>query len=488
MAHEEHNINWNILAANLIHRSPSYPAADMVSNLYFRFKPTQGQEIGSFIESFVRTLEKHTQDERRKYPDQYSPFTLDELVLNDRVAEQIRPLAHRWCKAYKWPLEHKIHKTEGLCRHVDSESFACGCSLPYHERKGAAFQRSYRWNSCYTFYAENTEVFYNLQVLNALLVLGEMDTVLRLCATPDNNLEESMLVGTCRCVEADLGWDQVFEAALNIYLLLNILYCFPELWDPASRQARNKKRTDEYRATRMYQQTVKIWTHDGSKSDISRHPHRQFFGLEGHFSYSLQISRGWDRPVLAQLREKLAKDRWWLKKTPEQISELFVDDEEFPYGKLPFEEFLACGKGGAAGVKHQTRSVVDVARVEAYLRAKRLPQELVLQITACTEYDRSRSRSRLPVPHDPLHRRNRRQLRRHLDHCWRIMVHCNMLARELGTKIDWELRVVEALDRMVSSPAGMKLSEREAHESDEFWQTTLRGGSGELPYSIPDPD
>jgi hypothetical protein len=172
----------------------------MVSNLYFRFKPTQGQEIGSFIESFVRTLEKHTQDERRKYPDQYSPFTLDELVLNDRVAEQIRPLAHRWCKAYKWPLEHKIHKTEGLCRHVDSESFACGCSLPYHERKGAAFQRSYRWNSCYTFYAENTEVFYNLQVLNALLVLGEMDTVLRLCATPDNNLEESMLVGTCRCV------------------------------------------------------------------------------------------------------------------------------------------------------------------------------------------------------------------------------------------------------------------------------------------------
>ncbi|KAG2022145.1 hypothetical protein GB937_004240 [Aspergillus fischeri] len=435
MAHEEHSINWNILAANLNHRSPSYPAADLASNLYFRFKPTQGQEIGSFIESFVRTLGKHTEDERRKYPDRYSPFTPKELVLNDRVAEQIRTLAYRWCKAYKWPLEDKVHMTEGLCRHVDSESFACGCSLPYHERKAAAFQRSYRRNSCYTFYAENTEVFYNLQVLNALLVLGEMDTVLRLCATPDTNLKESMRVGHCQCLERDLGWDQVFEAALNIYLLLNILYCFPELWDPAARQARNKKRTDEYRATRMHQQTVEIWTHDGSESEVSRHPHRQFFGLEGHFSYPLQISRG-----------------------------------------------------GAAGVQHQTRSAVDVARVEAYLRAKRLPQELVLQITACTEYDRSRSRSRLPVPHDPLHRRNRRQLRRHLDHCWRIMVHCNMLARELGTRINWELRVVEALDRMVSSPAGMKLCEREAHESDEFWQTTLRGGSGEFPYSIPDPD
>lgn len=235
----------------------------------------------------------------------------------------------------------------------------------------------------------------------------------------------------------------------------------------------------------MYQQTVKLWTDDGSESDVSRHPHRQFFGLDGNFSFSLKIARGWDRPVLAQLREELATARWWSNKTPEQISELSV---EFPYGKLPFEAFLACGKGGAAGVQHQTRSAVDVARVEAYLRAKRLPQELVLQITACTEYDRSRSRSRLPAPHDPLHRRNRRQLRRHLDHCWRIMVHCNMLARELGTKIDWELRVVEALDRMVSSPAGMKLYEREAHESGEFWQTTLRGGSGELPYSIPDLD
>ncbi|RHZ66342.1 uncharacterized protein CDV56_105338 [Aspergillus thermomutatus] len=484
MAHEEHNINWNILAANLIHRSPSYPAADLVSNLYFRFKPTQGREIGSFIESFVRTLEKHTQCERRKYPDQYNPFTPDELILNDHVAEQIRPLASRWCKAYNWPLKDKIRETDGLCRHVDSESFACGCSLPYHERRGAAFQRSFHDNTCYEFFADNTEVFYNLQVLNALLVLGEMDTVLRLCAQPDNNLEESMLVQHCRCMSPDLGWDQVFEAALNIYLLLNILYCFPELWDSASRQARNKKRSDEYRATRMYQRTVKIWTHDGSESDVSRHPHRQFFGLEGHFGSRLHVSRGWDRPVLAQLREKVAKDRWGRETTPEHISELSLWDECFPYGKLPFEEFLACGKGGAAGGQHQARSAADVARVEAYLRAKRLPQELVLQITACTEY--IRSRSQLPVPHDPLHRRNRTQLRQHLDHCWQILVRCNMLARELGTKIDWEYRLVDSLDRMVSSPVGMNLYEREAHESGDFWQTTLRGGSGELPYSIPD--
>ncbi|KAF7117371.1 hypothetical protein CNMCM5793_006273 [Aspergillus hiratsukae] len=481
MAHEEQNIKWNILAANLIHRSPSYPAADLVSNLYFRFKPTQGQEIGSFIESFVRTLKTHTQDERRKYPDRYSPFAPDELVLNDHVAEQIRPLANRWCKAYNWPLKETIQETQGLCRHVDSESFACGCSLPYHERKGAAFQRSYRDNDCYKFFAVNTEVFYNLQVLNALLVLGEMDTVLRLCATPDNNLQESMLVQNCCCMDWDLGWDQVFKAALNIYLLLNILYCFPELWDPASRQARNEKLTDEYRATRMYQRTVKTWTHNSQQNDVSRHPHRQFFGLECHFGFLLHVSRGWDRPVLAQLRENKAKLEGT---TPEEILELSLWDEHFPYGQLPFEEFLACGKQGAAGGQHETRSAVDVAQVEAYLRAKRLPQELVLQITACTEYDRPRSR--LPVPHDPLHRRNRRQLRQHLDTCWRILVRCNMLAQELGTKIDWEYQVVHALDRMVSSPVGMKLYKRERHESGEFWQTTLRGGSGELPYSIPD--
>jgi hypothetical protein len=234
----------------------------------------------------------------------------------------------------------------------------------------------------------------------------------------------------------------------------------------------------------MYQQTVKTWTHDESESEVARHPHRQFFGLEGHFGYVLHVSRGWDRPVLAQLREKMAKSSWGLESTPEQISVLSVDDESFPYGKLSFEEFLACGKGRAAGSQHQSRSAVDAARVEAYLRAAGLPQEPVLQITACTEYDRSRLG--LPVPHDPLHRRNRRQLRRHLDYCWRILVHCNMLAWEVGIKIDWEYRVVEALDRMVSSPVGMKLCEREWHESGEFIQTTLRGGNGELPYSIPD--
>jgi hypothetical protein len=236
----------------------------------------------------------------------------------------------------------------------------------------------------------------------------------------------------------------------------------------------------------MYQRTVKVWTQDGSESDVSRHPHRQFFGLDGHFGYALHVSRGWDRPVLAQLRENYAKylSEWGPEITPEEISELSLGDDNFPYGQLPFKEFFACGDGEAAGRQHQPRNAVDVARVEAYLRAKRLPQELVLQITACTEYDRLRPR--LPVPHDPLHRRNRRQLRQHLDTCWRILVRCNMLARELGTKIDWAVGVVEALDRMVSSPVGMKLYERGPHESGEFWQTTLRGGSGELPYSIPD--
>lgn len=111
----------------------------------------------------------------------------------------------------------------------------------------------------------------------------------------------------------------------------------------------------------MYQRTVKIWTQDGLESEVSRHPHRQFFGLE--FSYSLQISRGWDRPVLAQLRERIVKATW-PEKTPEQISKLSVSDVCFPYGKMPFEEFLACREGGAAGVQHQTRSAVDVARLK----------------------------------------------------------------------------------------------------------------------------
>ncbi|PYI25778.1 hypothetical protein BP00DRAFT_383331 [Aspergillus indologenus CBS 114.80] len=436
MAHQAHSISWNILAQNLHHRSaPASPdTTHLVSDLYFRFRPAQGKEIGYFAESFARAIEEHTRTERRKYPAQYSPIQPDDLVLEDRLAERLRPLAYRWCTAYqdrKWPYGTTVKAESPQLSSADRPEDHCGCPLPYRERMGSAFLRRYRRNDCYKFMDVNAETFYNMQVVSSLMLLGEMDPVLRLAATPDNDLAEWMEMYECYCMTPNRGWDQLFAGALQMYLTLNILHSIPPLWDPASRHAANKKRSDEYRNTRIYQRTLRRWTFEGASNEVAQHLHRRFFGLDGHFHWQTEVTR--------YRREA---------------------------GFLPLLE--------------ATSEWTDVARVEGYLRVRGgLPQELVQQITALAEYDGQHAR-RLPVPHDPLHRANRAELRDYLTRCWQVMVRCNMLAVEVGRKIDWVAQVVETLDRLVAKPPGKKLFTREL--MGEYWEVTMAGGSGELPH------
>ncbi|PYI24384.1 hypothetical protein BO99DRAFT_398435 [Aspergillus violaceofuscus CBS 115571] len=521
MAHQAHSISWNTLAQNLHHRSaPASPdSAQLVSDLYFRFRPAQGKEIGYFAESFARAIEEHTRTERRKYPAQYSPIQPDDLFLDDRLAERLRPLAYQWCTAYqdrKWPYGTTVKaESPKLCPHRDytgdsnirrssisssssSSSISssgssspdrredhCGCPLPYRERMGSAFLRRYRRNDCYKFMDVNAGAFYNMQVVSSLMLLGEMDPVLRLAATPDNDLAEWMEMYECYCMTPDRGWDQLFAGALQMYLTLNILHSIPSLWDPASRQAANKKRSDEYRNTRIYQRTLRRWTFEGSSNEVAQHLHRRFFGLDGHFHWQTQVTRYRRDPGFLALLEATSEVRGarlgWLNDStrPSETAAvgptLILTNRTFPYGQVPFEVFLNCGK--KAVFRPQ---LTDVARVEGYLRVRGgLPQELVEYITALAEYNSQHAR-RLPVPHDPLHHANRAELRDYLTRCWQVMVRCNMLAQEVGRKIDWVAQVVETLDRLVAKPPGKKLFKREL--MDEYWEVTLAGGSGELPH------
>ncbi|RAK81272.1 uncharacterized protein BO72DRAFT_524703 [Aspergillus fijiensis CBS 313.89] len=519
MAHQAHSISWNILAQNIHHRSaPASPdTTHLVSDLYFRFRPAQGKEIGYFAESFARAIEKHTHTERRKYPARYDPIHRDDLVLNDRVAEKLRSLAYKWCTAYKdhkWPYRTAVKaESPKLCPHRDYNSGSnarqssissssssvsssegisaerfmehCGCPLPYSERLGSAFLRRYRRNDCYKFMDVNAEAFYNIQVVSSLMLLGEMDPVLRLAATPDNDLAEWMEMYECNCMPHDRGWDKLFTGALQMYLTLNILNSIPELWDPASRQAANKKKSDGYRHTRIYQRTLRRWTFEGSSNDVAQYLHRRFFGLDGHFHWQTRVTRYLREPGFLPLLEATNDVRGarlgWLNdadcpsETAVSGPTLVLTNQTFPYGQVPFEVFLNCGEKAA-----YRPQLTDVARVEAYLRVRgNLPQELVEYITAMAEYDGQHAR-RLPVPHDPLHCANRAELRDYLTRCWQVMVWCNMLAQEVGRKIDWVAQVVETLDKLVAKPPGKKLYKREL--MGEYWEVTMAGGSGELPH------
>ncbi|RAK75953.1 uncharacterized protein BO72DRAFT_381135 [Aspergillus fijiensis CBS 313.89] len=428
MAQRAHRIPWRSLTSHLIHRAPTHTSPDTtIANLYFRFLPTQAKDLGHFATSFARAFNEDTTAARQQYAPKYLPPARDELLLDDRLAARIHPLTFRWHHP-----KRNIQKTQQLCQHIDSTAdFACGCPLPYTERRAAAFLRPYQWNDCFRFEEVNGDGFFNLQVVSTLLVLGEMEIVFRLCAHPEIGLKEWMRVQDCSCMELmDHGWGPVFDAALEMYLTLNTLYCFPELHSSSSSSSAAKHAAGtrayahDYRTTKMYQRPVDEWTRLWQATEMSRYPHRQFLGLEPQFGFASQV---------------LIRDQ---------------------------------------GHRQQ-----DTARVEAYLRERGVPDDWAAEVTSLSDEGEKEPRSRLCVPHDPLHERNRRQLRRYLHRCWQIMVRCNMLARELGAEIDWAWEVVRALEKLVSCPPGMKLyNHRYGPERLDVY--TLQGGSEEPSYTI----
>lgn len=84
---------------------------------------------------------------------------------------------------------------DDLCRHTGAEE--CQCPIPYEERKASAFYRKYCQNPCYCFLEENGKAFFNQEIFKTLLLYGEMDTILRVCAIPDVGLRDWWEVGQC---------------------------------------------------------------------------------------------------------------------------------------------------------------------------------------------------------------------------------------------------------------------------------------------------
>jgi hypothetical protein len=65
--------------------------------------------------------------------------------------------------------------------------------------------------------------------VKSLVLHGGMDAVLRACALPHVGFKAWQDVRECQCVLEFVGWNQLYELALEAYLALNVLYCFPEL-------------------------------------------------------------------------------------------------------------------------------------------------------------------------------------------------------------------------------------------------------------------
>jgi hypothetical protein len=206
----------------------------------------------------------------------------------------------------------------------------------------------------------------------------------------------------------------IYKMALDAYICLNLLYCFPGLWDS------NHERETDYRSTGVYQYMLRSCTWTGVASDIPAHPHRRFFGIADKQFY-----------VRHRIKDKL---RW----------AAFTKDsdygEKFPYGLMAIDELLRCEEE-----VDRRASLQEVHQVEWMLCQKSLPLELVKDIMDMAEYIPQR---RLKVPHDPLHIENRDELTKYLTYCWILLVRCNMMALAVGIDIDWKREVTGSIIKL----------------------------------------
>ncbi|KAH8690506.1 hypothetical protein BGW36DRAFT_388868 [Talaromyces proteolyticus] len=489
MAHQAGDILWDALASNLHFYLPEHPLKPPAANLYILSGLYQARDIEAFIFTFIRTISAHTLRERQKYPEKYDPPNEEDVVLDNDTVNRISRTVYRWRLAagsngFGWDKSNEVKLTSQPCLHYTDENrrythdvndprdrdyddgfqFNCDCTIPFRERKAHAFLRECRINYCYCFEGVNKGGFFNLEVIKTLLIHGEIDTVLRVCAHPDVKYASWKSVQNCACMEADLGWNHLYSLALDAYIVLNILYCFPKLRGSIS--GRQPPRSNEsyerdYRDTKIYQEMLYKCT-KSHYSEVTKHIHRQFFGIkDDYFGNSFKIQRGLEWPILAKtatypqspdrpdnqpLFSILRGLRSWRMKA-------FINDDDFPFGNVPFEIFLNCDEE-APWVPHK----LEVAECYRTLRTIGLPDELICEIAelAYGAYGDEPWR-RLLVAHDPFHPENYDELVGYLGSCWDIMVRCNIFAEAVGNPINWQSELKLCLRRLFRSPRGDNL-------------------------------
>lgn len=176
----------------------------------------------------------------------------------------------------------------------------------------------------------------------------------------------------------------------------------------------------DYRNSKFYQFTLRTCTGTGQKSEVSTYPHRQFFGIGDDQFQGEHAYPSFKRGHWLQLADFKHQHTGYRRRRADH------------YGKVPIGEFLALENEAAAD--HQP-SVLDVLLVRDYLYRKGLPAELVLNVMELAMY---RQVGRLSKPHDPFHPSNRQELTRYLTYCWRLLVHCDMMAKALDMELPWK--------------------------------------------------
>ncbi|KAF4456028.1 hypothetical protein F53441_1749 [Fusarium austroafricanum] len=498
MAHQADKLPWEALASLFELRQANSCQHDAY-NLHARIQPDGQEKLTGFIKAFMECAGDEATRRRKLYPEKYDDPDGDEVIITDEVAKRITPTISR-CDMERHFTESDLDAelilpppSRGtLCPHTN-EGDMCECSLPFKERKMSAFQRRRIQNDCYEFMKFNGDAYRNLEVVKTLLIHCEVEPILRSCADKEYELAKWWSTSECYCASATIGWVRIYHHAIEMYLILNILYCFPDVWN------KDGFPVDDYRNLKAYQRTIWSCTKRENNSEVETFPHRDFFGIEStqfrsdprpfdfaRWKHIMKFDRvGLESYKELRLEEKRmiagmeetdeesdeesdkdsqceSDDKTGQDKSgnesedessdessdeceldnPEILEELFHSLEFYPYGLISYQDFLDF-ENPADYQPHAN----DIIHIRWILGQKGLPAELADDIIEYADYVPTRS---LPLSGKPLHPQCRTELGRYLEQCWQIIVSCIMLGNELGEdKLGPETYVTGGIEGLV---------------------------------------
>ncbi|KAJ5974556.1 hypothetical protein N7481_011766 [Penicillium waksmanii] len=413
MAHQAHNIPWGLLASNLEWKTPT-PWNNFATNLYPRMKPNQAKDLTHFVNAFVKNLDEHSVCERKKYQKHYDIPEPSDVILDDAIVRKISPTVRRWrndwpktetcpsgtCEKFEvaWETPMGIKRTELIDR--------CKCvPIPQEERVMSAFLREPHieidWN--YSGDDSNDEAIFNIKFVFTLLLYGEMEPILRVCAHPapgfwlDTNMPTYAICLHLPQYSVLLSRDLGFR-----------------IWPD---------RGKDYRNARFYQKTL---IESGARDwDLRTYPHPQFFGMQSCHHPAENTGEGhWllNEGLNKQRREDSRKRSfygWWGYREQDNLAG--------PYGRVPIREFLTMNSPEGCSY---VASLSEIDEVRSILCSMGLPVESALEIMKFANY--KTPKSKLDPPQDPLHPANREALGQYLKYCWKTLVLCYTMAIEIG--------------------------------------------------------
>ena len=178
MADQTPDLPWNLLTSNLHWTSPDYCNCGL-KNLLPMHNENQSNDFNEFVKMLAGTIETHAVKERKKYADHYDPPEDTDFVIDEALANKITPTVHRW---YDLTFKDKAcDETSCYNSHEDS----CHCPpFPPYQKTAAAFCQPFGWPDCFEFFPQEKSGFFNCEIVKTLLIYGEMDPILRVCAHP----------------------------------------------------------------------------------------------------------------------------------------------------------------------------------------------------------------------------------------------------------------------------------------------------------------